>query len=295
MVYLDHFLSARDRKPKPVRKSDSEQFVSAVMDTLRDWRFSPFQNEAGTRHALRNWFIEHGHSWGLSDAEALALIGNAFDALGVKRPSWLEGQWYYTEGRTQCVWCAGDIDEEDQARGFRFCSTVCAKSALEKRYRDSQTHGDMVYQRAHYEIAVNSSPARPCKICGTMFKSRQKGAQHCSRACSRAAKGDLLANINCAECETLFRPAGRTKKYCCKECANKGVIKTREASLPPEKSCECCRVVFRPRVSFAVYCSPRCSSMMANRAYRARRAPARIFTFPPLTPAIFDGWFRRAA
>ncbi|OCJ67608.1 hypothetical protein A6U97_02470 [Agrobacterium tumefaciens] len=283
---------------KPIGAQHAERITASIMDVLKDWRYSPFENEASTRYALRNWFISRRHGWHLSDAEASTVIANAFDAMGLERPSWIEGQWIYTVTRDQCVWCGTSIDEEDQTKGKRFCSGLCAQSCLEKRVRETATKDDWVYQRAHVELANSAAPERSCKHCGTMFRNRNAAARFCSTGCHDAIR--RAADIPCLWCGTMFHPKDHNKKYCCKECANKGFIKTREASLVAERSCKCCLAIFRPRMVAAIYCSPRCTRIMANRAYRGRQRQAAkvipfVSTLHMLTAEVFDGWFRKAA
>ena len=291
MVYLDQF--SRKKVSKRISKRHWQGLLEAVIDMLQDWRFSPFQNEGVTRRALRNYFIERGQPWPFSDDEAAAVIAQALDLMGAKRPSWLEGQWVYTASRDSCLWCAEPIDEQDQADGRRFCSAMCAKSCMEKRVRRDASRVDWIYQRALVDIAHWQAEPRPCKQCARPFRDRFEGRLFCSTACHDAYR--RFPDIACQECGCMFHPADHNKKYCSRECSYKGALKTKQIALPAAKMCQCCLTMFRPKIGHAIYCSTRCNRMMANRAYRARQRPQAVPNVIYLTREIFDRAFGVAA
>lgn len=281
-------------KSKPiVRKAQRGQFVSAVMDRLRDWRLSPFENEAAVRCAVRNYFVARHHGWEPADGEAMRLVSEALHLMGAERPSWLEGQWIHTAPRENCLWCQGPIDDEDQARGRRFCSRECARVTLEKRAREGRAHDDMVLKQAHHELAHWRAKPRPCKHCGRDFRNSVADVQFCSRACFHAASVQL-ADIACADCGKMFRPRQRGVLYCSRSCGTRGGVK-RAAARQPEKTCACCFAVFRAVRDNARFCSPRCRVMFCKMGARLRRQEAVPSNVVYLTARIFDGWFKRAA
>jgi endogenous inhibitor of DNA gyrase (YacG/DUF329 family) len=281
------------------RTSERDAMVASVMNSLKDWRSSEFEHEAATRQAIRGHFICTGAEWASSDLEADLLVQQAFQTLGYERPTLGEGQWQYTAHSGQCMRCQGPVDEEDQAKGYRFCSVVCAKASNAASYAEVEYREDWIRHRAQYEFSMRNAPDRRCKVCNNSFKSFRAEATTCSPRCARHSKGDLLEQRTCGWCEEAFQPNDRQQRFCCKQCAKNDQIRQFRASQP-EVICECCRAVFRPGRAGAVTCSTACSS----RAYHMRKAALKkqsapnvvhLKTMPILTPAIFDSWFQRAA
>ena len=99
-----------------------------ILDKLRDWRLSPFENEASCRTGIRQTLCLKGHGWQVSDVTAESIVSEGLHLLGAERPDWNEGQRHYSIPRENCVRCGCAIDEADQTRGYRFCSTVCARA-----------------------------------------------------------------------------------------------------------------------------------------------------------------------
>lgn len=279
------------------KTKDRPVMVSSIMASLKDWRLSQFEHEAATRHAVRSHFICRGVSWTPSDIEADLLIQEAIRNLGYERPSLAEGQPQYTAPTGQCLRCGNLVDDEDQAKGYRFCSVVCAQSSKVASIEDVTYREDWIRHRAQYEFAMRNSAERKCKVCGKGFKSYRAEATTCSSRCARHSKGDILQPRKCGWCENEFQPQDRQQHYCCKSCSKNDNVRKFRATQP-EIVCQGCRAVFRPGRKGAVSCSQAC----ASKAFRMRRAvarrPANIIPFVPmhmLTAEVFDGLFRRAA
>lgn len=249
-----------------VRKS----LVNQIIDQLEEWRFTPFEFEGPMQHGLRAALCLGGNSWSASDHEARALVGEALRIMGAERPSWAEGQWSYVDSPDRCSWCQGPIQDDDRTPGQRFCSVLCAKSALEHRVFESRATADAIGQSAQVLIARKGRPSVQCVICGKSFQPRNRDARHCSPACRRAARGDLLQDRSCLWCGATFHPRDASMRCCSQSCGVKHAIRVRAETLE-EKSCPVCRSIFRPKLARSIYCSPRCGRIAVNRAYRARQ------------------------
>jgi hypothetical protein len=282
MVYLDGYLKARnDRLLKGRRKSSNQiikgekrrHVIDEVIDVLKDWRLSKFENEAPIRHGLRAALCLDGHRWSLADIEADMVIQEGLNTIGAKRPSWDEGQWHYTVSPDQCVWCQGPIDAEDEARGFRFCSAVCAKSADEHRAYRTKRAFDSAAKNAYVIIKTDEAPLIACHHCAKPFK--RKGAQYdsnltlgrfkfCSVRCADKSRR-VYADRACAVCEKTFRPQ-KERQFCCSAaCAHKQKVK------PANRQCLCCGTSFRSyrldsKPSANVFCSKPCADRYGRRA-----------------------------
>lgn len=276
MVYLDKYLKVRNdrlahqHRPKEKRILRGERrkhVVNEIFDVLKDWRYSKFENEGPAHHGLRAALCLDGFRWGSADLESDLIVQEGLRRLGAKRPSYDEGQWHYTVAPEQCVWCLGAIDETDQARGFRFCSPVCANSAYEHREYQHTRKFDSSAQNAYLVIRTDEAPAIACGYCGVSFKKR--GAkfqsnivrgryQFCSKVCADKSR-IIYADRKCAVCEKTFRPTKETTLCCSTKCGHEFQIK------PPNRTCRCCGKGFRfykansdPTRGF--YCSRACKS-----------------------------------
>lgn len=143
-----------------------------------------------------------------------------------------------------------------------------------------------IYQRAHVEMAHWRAEPRPRRHCDLMFKSRLKSKEYCSMACHDAAR--RAPEIACGWCSEMFHPQDHSKKYCCHECAIKGIKRDRDAIQLPERMCPSCISIYRPRTERAIYCSTRCTRIMVNRANRVRQKQPAESNVIYLTAAILD-------
>ena len=248
---------------RPIYRGQRRKIVvDQVMDILRQWRLSPFENEGACRASLRSALCTKGYEWQRSDTEAESIISEGLHLLGAKRPSYAAGQWEYSVSPDYCARCHSPLDDETKTRRSRFCSAVCAKSAYEHR-----AYGSI---RAQYEIARNAytiiradqAPFHPCSQCGKMFKRKNiltdlKSHQRifCSKTCQDASL-IIYADRQCPICNKTFRPRREAQACCCKSCAAKNSIKG------PNRTCKRCGTAFRSyRVSDpskGTYCSRKC-------------------------------------
>lgn len=283
MVYLDHFV--RTNRKKLIRGEARELMIDTVMDALKDWRLSEFEHEAATRTAIRLHFIERFQSWDVADTEAGALISTAFDRMGVKRPSWAQGQWEYTAPSDRCRGCGGELDEADRADNLRFCSSECARGYYERQNRRSYDFDKQLWSQVRYQIKKSHVTPRPCKRCSRPFRNVDPTALFCSKDCYEADRA--LEARNCIRCNEVFCPSSREAKYCCMECAQKDLARLRR-ERNTDKACECCGRIFRPTKADTRYCSRPCIR-------RAQYLRTKVKRLPILTADIFDSWFQRAA
>lgn len=253
-------------KPKPILRGEKRRSaIGQTMDLLRDWRQSPFEHEAASRHGLRSALCVEGHGWDRSDAEAAAIVGEGLRLLGAVRPSYAEGQWEYSVSPDYCAKCHGPIDEADRAKGFRFCSETCAGMAYELRaYREVRKEYDLA-RNAYVVIKTAEAPELTCQYCKRPF--RRMGADResrkaegkdkfCSVACQRASMV-VYADRECRQCGNMFRPRSERQFLCSKACMGRNNVKG------PNRICKTCSKGFRyyraaSDPNGGLYCSKPC-------------------------------------
>ena len=250
--------SAKPVSVAPIFKGQRrESAIDGVLSSLRDWRFSPFEHEGATRAGVRQALCLDGHDWSRSDAEAAALVSEGLRRIGAERPDWEEGQWHYAVPRENCARCGCEIDAEDQARGFRYCSDVCAR-AYRQHLSDEVPWDHELRRMGYWQVVISAAPVKTCPTCDKQFKSANPDAVYCSPACLSILQR-RLEEKPCGWCNKVFRPSDNSKKYCSRECAAAHRVDTwkREA---PTVVCEQCSSVFRPSTGnqMAKFCSPRC-------------------------------------
>lgn len=230
------------RKPHKAKlpKQARERIVSMLMDMLRGWENSPWEDEAETLYALRAVFLQMGWAWSLSDAEAADLLRLAYSRLGQgieRRPKWEEGQAYVTTSHTLCNWCAGPLDPFAIEIGNRFCCKDHADKAAklrdyEHRFRETEIGKNADAMLRRVDLPIRKECARPG--CHEHFRPTEAGALYCSEACNHAVKEArkkakrhqamaeqperLCENPKCGK---AFRPqrVGRASdRFCCESC-----------------------------------------------------------------------------
>lgn len=248
---------------------DRENAIDSILTRMRDWRQSPFEQEGPARAGVRSALCLAGHSWARADAEAASLVSEALKRIGARRPSWDEGQWQYSHPRENCYRCNSPIDMEDQARGFRYCSDVCAR-ATRQHFSDELPWDHELRRMGYWQIVISKAPVLTCKHCEKKFKTMQTGgAIYCSPECQRLGQRTLV-DKPCKWCGEMFRPKDNTKVYCSMGCRDACRVDTWKKELP-EKTCPVCHSIFRPGMPRAVYCSDRCWKDVKN---ARRRKPS---------------------
>lgn len=288
--------------PKILRGQQRDRVKEGVLDHLRDWRTTPFENEGPMIAAIRSALCLEGHSWPLAHNEASTLMAEGLRTIGASRPSWLEGQHQYTDTPDRCSWCAGPMPE-DATRLQRFCDSSCAKSAIEYRGNKAQRHFDAVQRAAYRLITKRAAPELTCEYCDKRFQSDRNDARFCSTRCvSRHQKGDSLRQEQtCPRCKTTFMPTNRGQKHCSHSCHGLALQETLRLKVQGvTRTCACCSATFAPEHDRSIYCSKRCGAIMAKRAYYNRQkartnAISAAAHAKALSAAVFDSWFRVAA
>lgn len=313
---------AQNAKHEPIYRGDNRKhMVSQVMDTLRDWRTSRFENEAPCRAAIRSALCLKGYAWDRADNEASSLISTAFTFLGYARPSWEEGQREYVVARENCSWCGIDLPEELDIGGKQtnFCSDVCARSALLHRDYGDRRHESEAFRDAWYSIMRLKNDKRACEQCNRLFRPLHAEGKFCSKKCAGEAISYLRPRM-CKQCGVSFQPRNSASLFCTMKCFNDS---TRTV---PVKICAQCGKTYRPRSNIAAdrgnFCSRPCvvaniqsrqiprvceccglnflgnkkttrfCSMVCNQTWNRiamGKKPSR------LTPAVFDYMFKQAA
>ncbi|MCM2440710.1 hypothetical protein HGO34_13395 [Agrobacterium vitis] len=269
MAYLDNYLKARNErlgtqhkaksrktKQRQIIKGDRRKHViDKVMDTLSDWRYSPFEHEGPCHTGLRSALCMEGYSWSLSNTEAGNIVGEALRLTGAKRPSWDQGQPEYLLAYDVCSGCHGPMPEDmiTGGRRGRFCSDECARSFLVKRDFTSSLHASRIEASAFSLINRDRRPLRTCENCGDQYRgfSRNDHSQkYCSRNCYGQAKRKLQQQ-DCPICSKGFHPLHEGQVHCSWACL-------RQMKL--EKTCVVCKQNFNAKSKKAIYCSEKCRS-----------------------------------
>jgi hypothetical protein len=267
---------------KVFRGERRDHLVHKVIDILKDWRSSPFENEGAVRAGLRQSLCLEGVSWRRADHEAEELVANGLRRIGANRPSYEEGQREYPEPRENCSWCGIEVPEEMLAtnRQVGFCSEKCARSALDHRNLAHRRNHSRAYADAWDVIQRARHPAKQCERCSKPFRPLIAASKFCSLECS-AISQRTRPERQCPRCGTTFRSS--RKIFCSNECSRVVGFTTRY-----ERRCKWCCTRFEGKVPSAQCCSRKCSTAFSNFKSGARVPKV-------LTGAIFDYVFGVAA
>lgn len=274
----------------PRRIFDGKQrgaVVQRVVDVLRDWRLSPFENEAATRHGIRSGLCIAGNGWGAADSEASSLVAEAFKLLGHRRPDHDEAHWSYTLGPDYCQRCACPMPEDDIAKGRRYCSADCARAALAHRDREDAWYRDNAAWAAYRMVLKDKREKRTCLHCGAAFGvvRDEAATKFCSKACAGAYRKIDIPPRPCRNpaCGTPFVPPSSNPDamFCCRECRI-------ESESLARFDCRCiwCGKLFPAHRPGAQFCGRTCM----NTAHKVRSGRIRR-----ISPPVFDYVFRMAA
>lgn len=321
MVYL-----ART-KPQPILSGKQrDRIVSHIMDTLDDWRLSPFEYEADCRHVLRVALCLEGHRWPVADAEALAIVRDGLARNGASKPKWDEGQRDRTVSEDYCRYCFNPLSPIKLETGSRFCGLACATARFDKPNRWRDAGAKLAYQEIRktqttprqceqcgntYQVHSESLPTRfcsricgnasrrtreqiPCEYCATLFLPPSKNSKCCSLACSAAVRKTVSFVKSCAFCECSFVAKSPIAEVCGIRCYNRMTTRKKVAARPPipaERVC-CCGKTFKPKTLKNIHCSKACLNLAWRRDAKAK---AVILQFPTIDPAVFDREFAMAA
>lgn len=269
----------REKKVQPVFRGDRRKHVlNQVIDSLRDWRSSPFENEGRLRSFLRATMCHSGVTWHRADMEAAALVSEGLYVLGAKRPSWDEGQPDYALGADYCGWCGCSLSEDDEITrpGRRYCSGLCAKAAFEYRDFERRDADNKIYAQTRRIAKAHSLGARECRSCGKSFIPL--GLRSEQQFCSSLCYGQSLATLperTCAQCGTSFRQTNshNPSRFCSMACYD-GYRATQAALKKAAKSaaraqrkrvhrCAHCQSSFSPTNRGQAFCSRSCYQAVA--------------------------------
>lgn len=270
-------LAGSGRPQKVFRREKRRHVLDQVMDVLRDWRLSPWENEASAIHGLRAALCLEGHGWRKANDEASALVAEAMTQIAPERPSWDQGQREYSVPDDYCNWCHSPMPEGSGRK--RFCSTDCARAAIQWRDYETTYKDSTIGNAAYYVIRRSQRPVKPCKHCGAPFHPENKNSVFCSFKCMGLHKR-TIAEKPCAACGTPFRPhKSNAGLYCSPACA---AASGRRPHY--EKTCAWCFTPFMAKTPIAACCSPVCTSYY-GRAKRGKLKQA--------TAQVVDHLFRQ--
>lgn len=226
--------------------------VDKVLDLLREWRFSPFENEGPTVAGLRSGLCHDGHEFPMADNEARELVAEALHMMGAKRPNWSQGQPEYVIAAENCKYCGGELDRNDFINGRKFCSTDCARRFLRIRDDAGGVRASEITLHAWYVASIEKIPERACDGCGKMFRPAKPETRACSRECAGRIRKDAKPESECLNCGRHFR-GERGARFCSVRCVNEHNRRTL-----PRRPCEHCGKPFQPAKPFARFCSIEC-------------------------------------
>ncbi|QRY66557.1 hypothetical protein JVX98_19370 [Ensifer sp. PDNC004] len=195
--------------------------ISRVMDVMRDWRSTPFENEGSTIAGLRSGLCSQGYGWASADREARSIVADCLRYLGAVRPNWDQGQPEFTVSDENCKWCSAELPPEasEGLRQFRFCSTECAKAAIAQRSADNWLRNSNIAWSAYRMVLKSRMPQRVCEACGIRYSTvREKSeSKYCSKACYNKGRLKYVPKT-CPTCKQGFQPIRATSVYCSVAC-----------------------------------------------------------------------------
>lgn len=270
-----------------------KNLVSGVVSILEGGRSSAFEYEGAVRAALRSALCLQGHGWSIADAEAAGLLTAAFQRMGSQRPSWAQAQREYALKEDYCARCGCSIPDDLRRTGqvSRYCSAVCAKSALLEREEKKVFRHSAAGQAAYRLIKRETLPAKICKHCGAPYRPgdiTNHDQKYCSVECRNASQRRLQP-IQCVQCTAQFRPYRSGQVFCSENCRKSYGGWTKSFSL----TCTFCDTPFIAKTESTAFCSNRCRG---NAAYYRRKVA--VVSLPKsnviyLTPDLFDRTFAR--
>lgn len=223
---------------RPIFKGERRKaMISDVMDMLRDWRLSPFEQEASCRHALRSLLCLGGHGWNRSDCEAANLVAESLHFIGAKRPSWEQGQRDYTTAHEDCRNCGKALDRYRMRT--MFCSPSCAAVYLRNRASEARDAADKARWGAYQKVRYLKTQRRTCVHCLATFHPYHDAAKQrfCSKPCMYAFRDSQAAAVHqkiCEWCGVAF--AAKTKRALfCKSLCQMQESRMRTGRLIPKK------------------------------------------------------------
>lgn len=240
--------------PRILKGQKREHVVSRIFDILKGWQSSPFQNEGAARAGLRSALCLEGHRWAIADNEAASIVAEGLRLMGAEYPSWQEGQPGYATPAEDCQWCGREIDLEERTETgrWRFCSEVCARSALRYREFEDGWWNDNAGWAAYRVLMRERNPPRPCKQCGKAFHPLRQNDErnvYCSSRCQAEAMR-VLPTRSCKHCGEEFRPRVSDALFCSKTCYDAFLSARTHTCI-----CTFCGDEFQATVSTAQFCS----------------------------------------
>lgn len=211
-----------------------KHLVCEITKIMRNWRFTPFENEGACRSGLRSAMCLSGSSWALADQEAQSIVEEALTVMRATRPTLVQGQREYSVPRENCAWCYGEIDSESVNQGHRFCSEYCASMS---KLRSNEYHSfAMQHRRARaFKLLVKAkSQSKNCSHCGSSFKSHDENARYCSHPCFlRHVQAKTQTKI-CLWCAKSFYAGSSRAKFCSAACTE-GYGRLKRGAPPPKR------------------------------------------------------------
>jgi hypothetical protein len=261
-------MAARRKKIRDTTRRKDRKLIPGIMRILARGAPTQFVFEGPCRHGLRARFCLDGEKWARSDVRAASIVAEALRKLGARRPSWQEGQRYFTQEGYVPVqvrhWCAHCGEPIADGR-VKFCSPRCADKYRNWRmyhFGASQPREDYLDMMEARRLDARQHRGVPCLNCGKVFvptewrNDASRGShRYCSHECLEMAR-ELPRQ--CEVCGTIFRPKRRTDAFLCSDSCNARAYQLRKQAQRPERVCATCKGAFHPATPTSRYCSPRC-------------------------------------
>ncbi|WP_293720930.1 hypothetical protein [Stappia sp.] len=281
-------ISLAGAKTHPVFRGDQRRHViDLVVDMMRGWRQSPFEQEGAVTAGIRSALCLAGYRWHRADRQAKEIVSEALRLLGAVRPTWEQGQRHYVEPRENCKWCFAPIEDGDRLSGF--CSLEHARAAHTHWGFETLSCSDKAYANVRRAIGRLSQKPRTCEACGSKFRPQWSTSEQrfCSLECSAVAKRVPIKKLTCAACGTDFEVSAkesrgsRGRSFCSPECGSKAPA----FSPVTIRECAACGKSFGAKSPLAKFCSNACT--LNFRRFSKGQYPKKV------SPVVLDYLFRQ--
>lgn len=208
------------RRRQLLKGQQREHVVGKVETLLRQWTQSKFEYEGTCRHSIREALCLLGYRWQVSDIEAEGIVQEALNRIGAKRPTWAEGQPYYTDARENCINCGNAIRPEDYGPKAKFCSVECASALHRRMAAQDEKLSTGIARIAKDTVRKARQPSKKCEHCERTFvPSYNSHGRFCSHRCYHDHERVPTREAQCEWCSKKFTATRSDAKFCSKSCS----------------------------------------------------------------------------
>jgi hypothetical protein len=253
---------------KPVKMALTKKELGAlahrVSGPLSHGGPSRWGAEATVTHNVRRGLLTRGHSFPVAELEAAEVVKLGFAKIGAsKRPTYDEGQPEATVSDGFCLWCNCPLDDDDIARGLKFCCPEHGRFSGRRMEGFNGWRDTILGKAVHKIVAREGHRERICAHCGKPFKAMDDGSEQkfCSKRCHIASMTHQFPERDCEFCGKPFRPTAKNpdQRFCCQTHATAAL-----RTVQP-RHCAHCHRMFTPKGTVredgserGIYCSKDC-------------------------------------